>query len=349
MAWRAGCKPIAALSLGGDPDRPFIAGAVPNTTTPSPVTEDNNTQNVLQTGGETRLEIEDDDGKQYIWLRTPPKDTYLKLGHPTLASHNITLHTEANALYDIGSNQVIEVGGHLDEQVTGDVTETYMAKQDSTIDGPQTTKVNQSVSEIYLSTQKTTVSGSQRKETFNNGHTTVTVGARSETYKAAQEQKVDGTTNEIWVGNWKRKSGETKETYDGDRTDIVLGPVMQLCPSGITEKYGDTMGLYMSKLWIGGTREYNAPNTTEINLIKHTMKGEVKDIKNMLSGWDATSIGATGFNLESLGIVIEVVPSLKLSVTGVNIGLYGADGSMCAHHLSITVLKVIIDGSWILA
>jgi len=102
-------------------------------------------------------------------------------------------------------------------------------------------------------------------------------------------------------------------------------------------------------LWIGGTREYNAPNTTEINLIKHTMKGEVKDIKNMLSGWDATSIGATGFNLESLGIVIEVVPSLKLSVTGVNIGLYGADGSMCAHHLSITVLKVIIDGSWILA
>ena len=45
--------------VGGDPDRPVIAGVVPNTEKPSPVTKANQTRNVIQTGGRNRMEFED--------------------------------------------------------------------------------------------------------------------------------------------------------------------------------------------------------------------------------------------------------------------------------------------------
>ena len=61
--------------LGGEPDRPVIVGAVPDAVHPSPVTSENNTQNVIQTGGLNRVEMEDNTDKQYIDISTPPKDT----------------------------------------------------------------------------------------------------------------------------------------------------------------------------------------------------------------------------------------------------------------------------------
>ena len=53
---RKGTEVLVAF-VGGDPDRPVIAGAVPNAETPSPVTADNHTRNVFISGGENWLEI----------------------------------------------------------------------------------------------------------------------------------------------------------------------------------------------------------------------------------------------------------------------------------------------------
>jgi type VI secretion system secreted protein VgrG len=53
--------------LGGDPDRPIIAGVVPTIVTPSAVTNANHTRNVIQTGGRNRIELED---KQGGWRST---------------------------------------------------------------------------------------------------------------------------------------------------------------------------------------------------------------------------------------------------------------------------------------
>ena len=68
--------------LGGDPDRPVIAGVVPNALTPSPVTAGNHTKNVIQTGGRNRLELEDKAGQERITLSTPHSNTYLRMGAP---------------------------------------------------------------------------------------------------------------------------------------------------------------------------------------------------------------------------------------------------------------------------
>src|SRR4029077_9582783 len=57
--------------LGGDPDRPVIAGVVPNALTPSPVTSANHTTNVIQTGGRNRIELEDSAGQERITISSP--------------------------------------------------------------------------------------------------------------------------------------------------------------------------------------------------------------------------------------------------------------------------------------
>lgn len=95
--------------MGGDCDRPVIAGVVPNAVNPSPVTSKNHTKNVIQTGGRNRLEMEDEGGAEWIKLSTPPADTYLRMGAPQ-AGHELILNTDKNALFEIGSNWDVNVG-----------------------------------------------------------------------------------------------------------------------------------------------------------------------------------------------------------------------------------------------
>src|SRR5690606_1150407 len=53
---------VMLVFLGGDPDQPMIAGAVPNALTPSPVVQANQTTNILHTAGDNHFELEDQRG-----------------------------------------------------------------------------------------------------------------------------------------------------------------------------------------------------------------------------------------------------------------------------------------------
>jgi type VI secretion system secreted protein VgrG len=50
---------VMLAHVNGDPDRPIIAGAIPNGLTPSPVVQKNATQSVMQTNAGIRVELED--------------------------------------------------------------------------------------------------------------------------------------------------------------------------------------------------------------------------------------------------------------------------------------------------
>jgi type VI secretion system secreted protein VgrG len=95
--------------IGGDPDRPVIAGVVPNAHTPSPVTSGNHTKNVIQTGGRNRLEIEDQKNQQRITLSTPYSNTYVRMGSPN-DGHEFILHTEDNTWFNTGHSMHLDVG-----------------------------------------------------------------------------------------------------------------------------------------------------------------------------------------------------------------------------------------------
>ncbi|MCK9195936.1 MAG: type VI secretion system tip protein VgrG [Syntrophales bacterium] len=68
--------------IDGDPDRPIIAGAVPNPETPSPVNADNQSMSVINTAGKNRIAIEDQAGSERILLHSPNQGSYVRIGAP---------------------------------------------------------------------------------------------------------------------------------------------------------------------------------------------------------------------------------------------------------------------------
>ncbi|MGE4263159.1 MAG: type VI secretion system Vgr family protein [Desulfovibrio sp.] len=67
--------------IDGDPDRPVIAGAVPNPETPGPVNDGNQTMVRLKSGGGNVIHMEDQEGSQRILLHTPTAGSFIRVGY----------------------------------------------------------------------------------------------------------------------------------------------------------------------------------------------------------------------------------------------------------------------------
>jgi len=152
--------------VGGDPDRPVITTAVPNSDTLSPVTESNHTQNVFHTGGNSRLEMEDQLPNQYIDLSTPPQNTFMHLGkHHGSHDHNYMTSTDGTGLIRTGADYNVTVGGEKYEHVHGTVLEDYDQTKLTDVTGAVDEKyhvdhivaVTAHCQETYLATQTTNV------------------------------------------------------------------------------------------------------------------------------------------------------------------------------------------------
>jgi hypothetical protein len=68
--------------VDGDPDRPLIAGAINTAAAPGPVTADNQTESVIQTGGNNKVRFEDEEGSERIILESPKANSWLRIGTP---------------------------------------------------------------------------------------------------------------------------------------------------------------------------------------------------------------------------------------------------------------------------
>ncbi len=73
---------ILLTFIDGHPDRPVIAGAIPNPGTSSPVNAGNQTMAMLQTGGQNKIAIEDQAGTERILMQTPTAKTWIRMGAP---------------------------------------------------------------------------------------------------------------------------------------------------------------------------------------------------------------------------------------------------------------------------
>ncbi len=84
---------VTVACVNGDLDRPVIHGALHNTETPSPVTADNPTQNILRTWGENELLMEDRKGEERVELFTRDRQNILTLDAKS-DQHLVRLATE---------------------------------------------------------------------------------------------------------------------------------------------------------------------------------------------------------------------------------------------------------------
>lgn len=199
---------VLVAFVGGDPDRPIIVGSVPNAQNPSPVTVANHTQNVFQTGGRTRIEIEDQAGQQYVDISTPPESTYVHMGvHAGLGDHNVAMSTAGDGLIHTTGNRDITIGGNQTEDVKGNLTETYHADQTThvaaafteTIDSGSTQTIHAGFTQTITGGAKQSIAGGETRsvtggvtETFNGSRTQSITGSSTETVTGAQTQTITG-------------------------------------------------------------------------------------------------------------------------------------------------------------
>jgi type VI secretion system secreted protein VgrG len=94
---------VLIVCVDGDPDRPIIAGTVPNPQTASPVVAGNAPRNVIRTGGNNEINIDDTEGSERIKLTTPNANTSFQLGAPNDPIQGISLKTDGHS-----SNSAIE-------------------------------------------------------------------------------------------------------------------------------------------------------------------------------------------------------------------------------------------------
>ncbi|WP_437692061.1 type VI secretion system Vgr family protein [Sorangium sp. So ce176] len=90
---RSGVEVILTF-IDGDPDRPIIAGAVPNPQTPSTVDTKNARRNVIRTGGGNEINIDDNEGEERIKLSTPYGGSTFQLGSPNTPAAGAAITTD---------------------------------------------------------------------------------------------------------------------------------------------------------------------------------------------------------------------------------------------------------------
>jgi type VI secretion system secreted protein VgrG len=127
---------VTLACVNGDLDRPVIHGALPNTETPSPVTADNPTQNILRTWGENELLMEDRKGEERIDLFTRDQQNILTLDAKTdqhlvrLASEQGDMKVEAKKtmLLQSGDTHTVESGN--DHEIFVENNQRLMTKNE---------------------------------------------------------------------------------------------------------------------------------------------------------------------------------------------------------------------------
>jgi hypothetical protein len=82
--------------IDGDPDRPVIAGAVPNPEHPSIIRDSNQTMAAITTSGQNKIHMEDQEGRQRILVQSPTANSWIRVGAP-----NDSIDADTNALNGI--------------------------------------------------------------------------------------------------------------------------------------------------------------------------------------------------------------------------------------------------------
>ncbi len=195
--------------VDGDPDRPIIAGSVPNPDNASPVTTGNQTQAMIRTGGGNQIKFEDHAGSQLIRMDSPTSKSYFRIGATNSNPPGIDMGTD--------NQMTTTVGGHVVTKIGQDYTCTIEGKQHKITTGE--------VQYEFHSNSKKVVRGNAKEEVYGNKDTQ-TVGNTTEKYDGNKQSTVSGNTDETFVGHKKSASlATTSELYAGAKYASCLAAV----------------------------------------------------------------------------------------------------------------------------
>jgi len=186
--------------IDGDPDRPIIAGSVPNPENSSPVTANNQTQSMIRTGGGNEIKIEDADGSHLIKLSTPHKNTMFRIGAPNPSGEpGIELRTDGHEYTTVGGHRIhknkgnmeVTIDGHNYKVVDGKVTREFHSDSHKVVRGNQT-------EEVYGNKTSKTVGNT--KEEFTGTKNSTSMAAVFEKNLSAKTSWTAGVEHSTFVG-----------------------------------------------------------------------------------------------------------------------------------------------------
>ncbi len=270
---------------GGDPDRPVIAGVVPNAVQRSNVTSRNNKQNVLRSGSGNFLVMDDSQDAEYIDMGTPGGNTRFYMGEPEHDPNFIgppeakdfppkkvpippsepggdetpvNIHfsyfvsTDASAGFDVGGSWWQRVGGGLTVDVTNDARIRH--------GGNHTFIVGGKTDEYHVGGLKQIITNNGEQHVFANWNHYVS----AKSYGHYGEWKVDVDTS--WTAT---ASGNIEITSTGGSVDVgstagevtimsptkinLLAPEVKTLASGYFKSFSSaSFETYSSKTIVGG-------------------------------------------------------------------------------------------------
>jgi type VI secretion system secreted protein VgrG len=300
--------------LGGDPDRPVIAGVVPNATTPSKVTANNYTQNVIQTGSDNFMKLEDVKGGEFIHILCPNLGSQFYLGVPAATPNlgvpaSVQAVTGGNAAFAFGGSQHVDVGGILHEHVAAAVTELYDATKNETVASVVT-------------------------ETYNANHITDVAANRNMTVGANQTEDIAANLTQTIGANHSHDVGAVWKVNAGALAKLTA-PLWSTTISGITN-HQTGMHLHKSGLTVlnqGPTLMTWGPTSGSVASLSWAIPGGAKIVT---SSWDVTDPDHkhTAASKKYMLGGYEVQAASQATITGFSSSITG-----CSHSITGTAIE----------
>jgi type VI secretion system secreted protein VgrG len=222
--------------VDGDPDRPIIAGSVPNPENASPINSDNQTMCMIKTGGGNQIHTEDKGGSQLMKFQSPTDNTFVRIGAPGQSgSSGIQTGTDGHQETKIAQKRSLEVGGDAKHEFKANVEDKTMGDHKSTTIG--------STTQDRIGDSKTTNVGN--REILDIAGLKLTAVGQSEQTAVAGERAlyvgslditgIAGNTS-IWVGTKSQITiAASSEIYVGGKSEVFVGAKSSIAVGGATE------------------------------------------------------------------------------------------------------------------
>ncbi len=238
----------------GDPDRPIIAGAVNNPSTPSQVKGENQTKSVIQTGNQTQMHFEDKEGSERIQMHVPAKKSFVRMGAPNDPPPPASEGGETAAPYWT----LVDTDGF--KMTAGLNLNVYAGLSN----------------EIILGNNFMGCVGFEQK-IITNGELGVLIGGKyslgiTSSYLSPHTMNLKGVEKHITqmenkINDLKTKVAETEEKVAAARQSVV----------GVKDKIADTKEL------VNGQRDKIVAAKQEMSETKDSLAGTVEEIQQLMS------------------------------------------------------------------
>jgi len=231
--------------IDGDPNRPVIAGALPNPEAASPVNSDNATMSKIVSASGNVIHMEDQEGKERILLHSPKAESWIRIGESNDPPPEYVINDNTPPSTGIK----IHTSGDINIQAEKDLNFTVTGKSNFTCYNSQLIDIKQGQTNKISGGQTNKVHGDLKTLAYDD-HITEVDNNKETSVKENNTIFVGGTYHEIigyfpklindaltpWEMEDEYKDGKTWEEigkgfgYAAYDSIPIAGPVMGLMP-----------------------------------------------------------------------------------------------------------------------